>query len=71
MKPQLSSHGTDQNEFHIVWIPKYRNRILKGELKKFIEIRLWDIQEYHPDIEIVQYSFQEDIIHLVIVIPPK
>jgi putative transposase len=71
MKIQLSSHGAYQHEFHIVWIPKYRKRILKGDLKKFIEKRLWDIQKYHPDIEIVQYSVQEDHIHLVIVIPPK
>ena len=33
--------------------------------------RLFDIQDYHPDIEIENYSVQEDHIHLVILIPPR
>ena len=55
----------------MVWVPKYRKRILKGELKEFIEQRIFDIQAYHPDVEIEKYSVQEDHIHLVIIIPPR
>ena len=71
MKIRLSSHGTYRHQYHIVWIPKYRQRILEGELKAFIEQRLFDIHQYHPDIEIEQYSIQNDHLHIVIVIPPK
>ena len=56
---------------NFVWIPKYRKKILKGELRKFIEKRLLDVQEYHPDIEIEKYIIQEDHAYLVIIIPPK
>jgi len=48
-----------------------RNRILKGELKTLIEQRLFDIHQYHPDIEIEKYSIQDDHLHIVIIIPPK
>jgi putative transposase len=71
MKIRFSAHGTYHHQYHIVWIPKYRKKILKGELKKFIETRLFDIQGYHPDIEMEKYSIQEDHIHLIITIPPK
>ena len=71
MKIRFSAHGAYHHQYHIVWIPKYRKKILKGELKKFIETRLFDIQGYHPDIEIEKYSIQEDHIHLVTIIPPK
>ena len=71
MDVRLSAHGAYHHEFHIVWIPKYRKRILKNKLKDFIEKRLYDIQEYHPDVEIERYSIQLDHVHLVIVIPPK
>jgi putative transposase len=54
-----------------VWIPKYRKKILKGELKQYLEERLFDIQTFHPDVEIEQYSIQADHVHLVMVIPPK
>ena len=71
MEIRLSGHGSYHHEFHIVWIPKYRKKILKGELKNFIEKKLYDIQEYNPDIEIEKYSIQVDHVHLIIIIPPK
>ena len=40
-------------------------------MKKFIEGHLFDIQTYHPDIEIERYSIREDHVHLIIIIPPR
>jgi len=71
MQIRLSAHGAYHHEFHIVWIPKYRKKILKGKLKEFIEKRLFDVQKYHPDIEIEKYSIQQDHVHMIIIIPPK
>ena len=71
MEIRLSAHGAYRHQYHVVWIPKYRQRILEGELKAFIEQRLFDIYQYHPDIEIEKYSIQKDHLHIVIVIPPK
>ena len=44
---------------------------MKGELKKFVEEHLFDIQTYHPDVEVERYSIREDHVHLIIIIPPK
>ena len=71
MEIRYSGHGAYHHQFHVVWIPKYRKKILKGELKEFIERKIFDIQAYHPDVEIEKYSVQEDHIHLVIIIPPR
>ena len=71
MQIRLSAHGAYHHQFHVVWIPKYRKKILKGELRKFIEKRLFDVQDYHPDVEIEKYSIKQDHIHLIIIIPPK
>ena len=71
MEIRLSGHGSYHHEFHIVWIPKYRKKILKEDLKSFIEKHIHDIQDYHPDVEIEKYSVQIDHVHLIIVIPPK
>ncbi|MEK6589067.1 MAG: IS200/IS605 family transposase [Nitrospinota bacterium] len=71
MEIRFSSHGAYHHEYHVVWIPKYRKRLLKGELKEFIEEKLVDIQTYHPEVEMEKYSIQEDHIHLIIIIPPK
>lgn len=42
-----------------------------GELKTFIEKHLFDIRQFHPDVEIERHSIQKDHIHLVAVIPPR
>ncbi len=71
MQVRYSAHGAYHHQYHIVWIPKYRKRILKGEVKRFIEEHLFEIQHYHPDIEIEKYSIREDHIHLIVIIPPR
>jgi REP-associated tyrosine transposase len=71
MEIRLSAHGAYRHQYHIVWIPKYRKRVLTGELKAHIEKRLFDIHQYHPDVEIEKYSIQADHLHMVIIIPPK
>jgi len=45
--------------------------VLKGELKSFLEKRLFEVQEYHPEIEVEKFNIQVDHVHLVSVIPPK
>ena len=40
-------------------------------MKRFIEEHLFEIQHYHPDIEIEKYSIRDDHIHLIVIIPPR
>ena len=71
MQIRLSAHGAYCHCYHLIWIPKYRKPILKGEVKTFIEAHLLDIQQYHPEVEIQQSHIREDHLHLVTSIPPK
>ncbi len=71
MQIRLSAHGAYHHQYCLVWIPKYRKRVLKGDLKDFLAKRLGEIQEYHPDVEVEQFSIRVDHVHLVVVIPPK
>jgi REP element-mobilizing transposase RayT len=40
MEVRLSAHGVYHHQYHVVWIPKYRKKILQGELKDFIRPKL-------------------------------
>ena len=71
MQIKLSAHGAYHHQYHVVWIPTYRKKVLKGELKQYLEKGLCDIQTCHPDLEIETCSIQVDHMHLVMVIPPK
>jgi putative transposase len=71
MEVRLSAHGAYQHQYHVVWIPKYRRRILRGAIKLFVQEQLPQIQQYHPDVEVQRWSMQIDYIHMVLVILPK
>ncbi|MDR4484004.1 MAG: IS200/IS605 family transposase [Nitrospirales bacterium] len=71
MEVRLSGHGAYQHQYHVVWIPKDRRRILRGAIKLFVQEPLPQIQQYHPDVEVQHWSVQIDPIHMVLVIPPK
>jgi len=71
MEVRLSAHGAYQHQSHVVWIPKYRRRILRGAIKIFVQEHLPQIQHYHPDVLVQQWSVRVDHIHVVMVIPPQ
>ena len=64
------SHVVYKCDYHIVWVPKYRYRILTGEIKKLVEEDLKLLCEW-KGCEIQEMSVQVDHIHLVVSIPPK
>jgi len=64
------SHVVYKCEYHIVWVPKYRFRILEGEIKRLLEEDIKLLCEW-KQCEIEEMSVQKDHIHLVLSIPPK
>jgi len=64
------SHVVYKCEYHIVWVPKYRFRILTGEIKKLVEEDIKMLCEWKR-CEVQEMSVQSDHIHLVVSIPPK
>jgi len=57
-------------QYHIVWVPKYRFRILKNEVAAEVErcIRIFSEQQ---DCEIKELNVQVDHVHLLVLVPPK
>ncbi len=64
------AHVVYQCSYHIVWCPKYRFRILKGGLAKFVEETIRSLCEW-KSVEILELSVGEDHVHAVVSIPPK
>ncbi len=64
------SHVVYQCSYHIVWCPKYRYRILKGEVAKFVEEKIRTLCDWKK-VEILELNVGEDHIHIIVIIPPK
>jgi putative transposase len=68
---RLSGHSVYRTEYHVVWIPKYRRRILNSGVKEYLE-KLWPkILKGIPGVEMIEQNIQVDHIHTIIIIPPK
>jgi|SRR3989339_961107 len=64
------SHTLYCCQYHIVWLPKYRYRILEGIIKERIEKDIRKISEW-KGVEIIELNVQRDHIHIIVSIPPK
>jgi len=64
------SHVLWHCQYHIVWVPKYRYRVLKDrvafELNKSIRV-----YSERMGCEIVELNVQADHVHLLVKVPPK
>ena len=71
MDLRLSGHGAYRTEYHVVWIPKYRRRILNPGVRAYLVKLFPKVLAAMPGCEIVKHNIQVDHIHMVMVIPPK
>ena len=71
METRFSSHGVYRTEYHVVWIPKYRRRILNPGVRGYISKLFPKILKEMPGVEILEKNMQVDHIHAIMIIPPK
>jgi len=64
------SHTIWHCQYHLVWVPKYRHRILLGEIANEVAECIKAFSE-QKGIEILEMNIQSDHIHLITMIPPK
>ena len=64
------SHVIYKCDYHIVWVPKYRLRILKGNIKELVAKDIQSLCSW-KSCEVQELNVQEDHIHLLVSVPPK
>ena len=64
------SHTIWHCQYHIVWAPKYRHRVIDGPIRDATYKGIHAICGY-IDSEVVEMNVQKDHIHLVVMVPPK
>ena len=64
------SHTIHRHMFHIVWLPKYRKKILVGKVKEKLEYLLRECAEVNG-WEIHELSIQLDHVHMLVQLPPS
>ena len=64
------SHAIWHCQYHVIWVPKYRYRVLKGavghEVHNCIQVFCGQL-----GCEVVELNVQEDHVHLIVMVRPK
>src|ERR1022692_4490587 len=64
------SHTIWHCEYQIVWVPKYRYRVLQGKIKEEVDLCVRE-QTRQMDCEVQELNVQAEHVHLIVQIPPK
>ena len=64
------SHTIWHCQYHLVWVPKYRFRILNGGVSYEVGRCIRGFSE-QKRCEIIEMNIQTDHVHLLVMIPPK
>ena len=65
-----NAHSTWRLQYHIVFAPKYRRKVIYGQLKADIGVILRKLCE-EKDVEIIEAEACPDHIHMLVSIPPQ
>lgn len=66
-----TGHSVYALEYHIVWVTKYRRRILKPGVCAYITKVLHGLLRRLPGVSLEVIGYDEDHLHMVLIIPPK
>ena len=67
---QKQSHVLWHCQYHLIWVPKYRFRVLSGAVKNEVELTI-KLYTSKLGCEIVELNIQIDHIHLLVKVPPR
>lgn len=71
MEVYFSAHGVFKLQYHVIWVTKYRRRILKPFIEEYLRKVLPKLLRSMPGVSIETIGFDKDHVHMVMVIPPK
>jgi putative transposase len=71
MKLHKAAHTVYKTQYHIVWVTRYRRKILVRGIAEALRRMLQEVRKFHPDWFIEEIGIEVDHVHLHMVIPPK
>jgi putative transposase len=64
------SHTTWDCKYHLIWIPKYRKKLIYGQLRKHLGEIFRDLS-VQKESRVVEGHLMGDHVHMLVSIPPK
>ena len=71
MEYRKQAHCTYHTRYHLVFVTKYRRKVLKTGMGKYLVFAMRQVERKSPEIEILEMETDQDHIHLLAVILPR
>jgi len=71
MRLHKAAHTVYKTQYHVVWVTRYRRKILVPGVQRYLQVKLEEVRKYYPDWEYAAIGMEVDHVHLHMVIPPK
>jgi putative transposase len=66
-----AAHTVYRTQYHIVWVTRFRRKILVPGVAQYLKTKLQEIREHYPEWDYLAIGMEADHLHLHMVIPPK
>ena len=71
MRLHKVAHTVYKTQYHIVWVTRYRRKILVPGVQRYLHVKLEEVRKDYTDLEYAAIGLEVDHVHLHMVIPPK
>ena len=71
MKLHKAAHTVYKTQYHIVWVTRFRRKILVEGVAKYLRVKIQEVRKYYPDWQFTEIGIDKDHVHVHMVIPPK
>ncbi len=71
MKLRKAAHTVYKTQYHIVWVTRFRRKILVEGVGGYLRLKLLEVRKYYPDWRYTAIGIEKDHVHVHMVIPPK
>ena len=71
METRRQAHCVYRCMYHIVWIPRYRYKVLVKGVDKYLLARMEEVRKIYPEVEYIERDIRPDHVHVVVSFPPK
>ena len=65
------AHSVYECKYHVVFCPKYRYRVLRGEIGEYTKQQIYRLCQQKDGVEVLELNVLADHVHLVVSIAPK
>jgi putative transposase len=71
VKLHKAAHTVYKTQCHIVWMARFRRKILVEGVAKYLRVKIQEVRKYYSDWQFTEIGIDKDHVHVHMMIPPK